>query len=231
MNIDQALNELKSLGSDQNRKIYKRHGANDNLFGVSYANLGKLKKKIKLDHELAKQLWDTGHYEARLLATMIADPKKADDKLLEAWAKDLDNYGVTDAFSKFASATPFARKKMERWAKSKQEWIATAGWNVMAFLAMKDRQLADEYFENYLSAIESEIYKSKNRVRYSMNSALIAIGLRSPSLQKRALAVAKRIGAVEVDHGETGCKTPDAAEYIQRAAERGRKPMQVAPGA
>jgi len=231
MNINQVLNELKSLGSDQNRKIFKRHGADDNLFGVSYANLGKLKKKIKVDHELAKQLWGTGYHEARVLATMIADPKKADNELLEAWAKGLDNYGVTDAFSKFVSASPFARKKMERWTKSKQEWVGTAGWNMMAFLAMKDPELADEYFENYLPAIESEIHKSKNRVRYSMNSALIAIGLRSPSLQKRALAVAKRIGAVEVDHGETGCNTPDAAEYIQRAAERGRKPMQVAPGA
>jgi hypothetical protein len=56
-----------------------------------------------------------------------------------------------------------------------------------------------------------------------MNSALIAIGIRNPKLQKLALAVAKEIGEVEVDHGDTSCKTPDAAEYILKAVNRKAK--------
>jgi 3-methyladenine DNA glycosylase AlkD len=231
MTIDQALDELKSLGTEQNRKTYKRHGLGAGTFGVSFANLGKMKKKIKLDHKLAEQLWANGYFEARALATMIADPKQADDQMLEAWARDLDSYAVADAFSKLAGTTALARKKMEKWTRSKQEWIGATGWNMVALLAIKDKELDDQYFESYLSVIESEIHKSKNRVRYSMNGALIAIGMRSARLKKSALAVAKRIGTVEVDHGETGCKTPDAAEYIQKATEGGRKPMQVAPGA
>ena len=34
---------------------------------------------------------------------------------------------------------------------------------------------------------------------------------------------ARRIGEVHVDHGETGCKTPDAAAYIQKMADRAAK--------
>ena len=49
------------------------------------------------------------------------------------------------------------------------------------------------------------------------NSTLIAIGFRSHTLEKKALAVAKKIGVVEMDHGETNCKTPDAAAYILKA--------------
>ena len=109
---------------------------------------------------------------------------------------------------------------MEKWTKSKQEWIGAAGWQLMSFIAMNDRELADDYFDDYLSLIESNIHNSKNRVRYAMNGALIAIGLRSPGLEKKALAAAKKIGAVTVDHGETGCKTPDAAEYIQKVKGR-----------
>lgn len=60
---------------------------------------------------------------------------------------------------------------------------------------------------NYLGTIEKEIHSRKNRVRHAMNGALISIGFRRPSLTKQALAAAKRIGKVEVDHGETGCKT------------------------
>ena len=53
-----------------------------------------------------------------------------------------------------------------------------------------------------------------------MNGALIAIGLRSPALRKKAVAAARRIGKVDVDHGETGCKTPDADSYIEKAGGR-----------
>jgi 3-methyladenine DNA glycosylase AlkD len=223
MTIDQVLDELKSLGTEQNRKVTKRHGVGDNLFGVSFADLGKLQKKLKLDHRLAQQLWASGNHEARLLATMIADPAQADDNLLESWAKDLDNYVITDAFSKFAGETALARKKTEKWTRSNKEWVGAAGWNLLGMLAMRDKSLDDSYFESYLPAIERDIHHGKNRVRYSMNTALIAIGLRSAELQSKALAAAKRIGAVGVDHGETGCKTPDAAEYILKTAERRRK--------
>jgi 3-methyladenine DNA glycosylase AlkD len=222
MTITATLDELKSLGSEQTRKTYKRHGVKGDMYGVSYANLGKLKKKIKVDHQLAEQLWATGNHDARVLATMIADAKQVNDKMLEAWVKDLDAYVLIDAFAKLVSATPLARKKIEKWTKSGQEWIGATGWQLLAFIAMSDKELADDYFDDYLSLIESNIHTGKNRVRYAMNSALIAIGVRSPGLEKKALAVAKKIGVVNVDHGETGCKTPDAAEYIQRVKQRRR---------
>ena len=53
-----------------------------------------------------------------------------------------------------------------------------------------------------------------------MNSALIAIGIRNSALESKALSAAKKIGKVDVDHGETSCKTPDAAKYIRKTVER-----------
>ena len=85
---------------------------------------------------------------------------------------------------------------------------------------MDDDGLPDEYFERFLSTIESDLHGSPNRVRHEMNSALIAIGIRNPALEEKALAAAARIGKVKVDHGETGCKTPEAAGYIKKAKER-----------
>jgi hypothetical protein len=75
--------------------------------------------------------------------------------------------------------------------------------------------LPDDYFEAYLGRIEIDIHKSPNRTRDAMNSALINIGLR-PALTKPRLSIAKRIGRVEVDHGETGCMTPDAGNVTKR---------------
>jgi 3-methyladenine DNA glycosylase AlkD len=222
MNYQEVIKELEALGTEQNRKTYRRHGVQNDLYGVSYAHLDRLKKKIKSDQELARQLWASGNHDAQVLATKIADPALMSASLLAEWAKDLGNYVLTDALASLASQTPFARQKMERWCHSKDEWTGRAGWLLLAYLAARDQDLPDDYFTRYLELVERDIHGCKNRVRDAMNSALIAIGIRNPALQKRALAVAEKIGKVEVDHGETNCKTPDAASYILKAVNRKR---------
>src|SRR5690606_9859111 len=99
MQLDEVMAQLEALGTEQNRKTYARHGVKSAMFGVSYANLDKLKKKIKVDHPLAEALWATGNHDARVLATKIADPQQPDLAHLQAWAHDLDSYVICDAFS------------------------------------------------------------------------------------------------------------------------------------
>jgi 3-methyladenine DNA glycosylase AlkD len=218
----EVISELKALGTEQNRKIYRRYGVVGEVYGVSYADLERLKKKIKVNHELATQLWATGNHDARILSTKIADPALMSASVLDAWVKDLGDYVVANAFALLASRASSARQKMEKWSKSKDEQTGSVGWMLLGQLAMNDLTLPDDYFEPYLDTIERDIHNRPNRVRYVMNSALIAIGIRNPALQKRALDAAKKIGKVEVDHGETDCKTPDAAAYILKAASRKR---------
>jgi 3-methyladenine DNA glycosylase AlkD len=222
MNFDEVMTQLESSGSEQTRKTYRRHGVSGDMFGVSYATFGVLKKKIKVDHELAMKLWATNNHDAQVLATMIADPKLMSATLLDEWVKSLSSYAITDAFARGAVQAPSAQKKSEKWMNSKNEWIACAGWSMLA-QATANAELTDSYFEPYLEIIERDIHSRLNRVRYVMNSALIAIGARSDNLQKKALAVAKKIGKVEVDHGDTSCKTPDATDYILKTSAHREK--------
>ena len=90
MNLNSALRELKRRGTAQNRKVYRRHGVGENMYGVSFADLRLLAKQIKTDHDLAVQLWATGNHDAQILATLIADPAQFDAKTLDAWSKDLE---------------------------------------------------------------------------------------------------------------------------------------------
>lgn len=215
-----VLEELQALGTERTRRTYRRHGVAGESYGVSYGDLTELRKKIKTDHDLARALWATGNHDARILATMIADPRRADDALLAAWARDLGDYVVADAFSDYVAKTPLARERMPQWTRSPGEWVGTVGWNLLAHLAMHDPALPDDYFAPYLARIECEIHGGANRVRYAMNNALIAIGLRNDNLERAALIAAGKIGTVVVDHGETGCKTPDAASSIEKAGAR-----------
>ena len=228
MTLEQSYSEvmavLESYGTAQNRKVYKRHGAGDNLFGVSLVNLKKLQKQIKKDHQLAVQLWDSENTDARTLATMIAKPQEMTEAMLDKWLSETAYYVLIDLLAgNVVSKTIYAKPKMEEWMKSDDEWVGRAGWMLLAQLAMHDKDLPDSYFEEYLTTIENSIHESKNRTRDAMNNALIAVGLRNDNLEKKALGVAARIGKVDVDHGETSCKTPDAASYIKKARSRKKK--------
>jgi len=222
MNYEVLMQELKSFGTEQTRKTLKRHGVQDELYGVSYAHLGALKKKIKVDCELAQQLWKSGVHDARILATMIADPAEG-SSVVDEWVKDVSSYVISDALATFAAQNSPDPKKIEKWMKSKDEWIGCFGWSLFARLARNDGPFSDEALEQYLDTIERDIHQAKNRVKHSMNSAVISIGVRNEKLQKKALAAAARIGKVEVDHGDTDCKTPDAAAYIHKTVARAAK--------
>ncbi|MEA2599279.1 MAG: hypothetical protein QOF89_271 [Acidobacteriota bacterium] len=217
MDLQQTLATLKSLGKEQTRKTYRRHGAGEDVYGVNTPDLKSLQKKIKVDQALAGELWRSGNHEARILATMIADPQKLDGATLDAWAAGLDNYPETGYLAGLVARSPAAREVMARWIDSDGEWIASAGWAVLSHLVASG-EISDAEAEAFLERIERDLHGSKNRVRHQMNGALIAIGGYRPALQAKALAAGGRIGKVEVDHGDTDCKTPDAAGYIKKMA-------------
>ena len=211
-----VLAELESLGTAQNRKIYARHGVGEPMFGVSFAHLRKLGKKLRHDHDLAQALWASGNHDARVLALSVADPAQADPGEIETWAGEVDNYVLIDEFAAFVAATPHFGACADDWTERDGEWIASAGWSLVAQQALRGDGLPEGYFEERLAAIESRIGTAANRVRHCMNGALIAIGGRNEALRARATAAAGRIGPVVVDHGETSCKTPEAVPYIDR---------------
>ncbi len=221
MDLTTAVERLEAAGTEQHRKIYRRHGAHDPLYGVSFAILDTVAKQAKRDQALALGLWATGNYDCRLLACKVADPATVTEQDLDAWLADIDVYVLVDVFvGSLASQVPGVRARADRWAASDRDWTAQAGWDLYGALALKDETLEDAFFLGLLGRIEAGIGSAGNRTRHSMNGALIAIGVRNPALRAAAEAAAGRIGVVTVDHGETGCVTPAAVPYIARTWDR-----------
>ena len=223
MLLEEVMQQLEEYGTEQNRKTYKNHGAKEPLFGVSFANLKLLKKKIKKDHDLAVGLWETNNMDAMTLATYILDPKKIATEQLNSWIQNVDYYCLMDVLMKSICTSPIAIERMEEWTKSNDEWIGRAGWSLLANIAIKNKTLHDDFFSPYLEEIKENIHNEKNRKKEAMNSALIAIGIRNEDLERQTIGIAREIGKVEVDHGATSCKTPDAESYIKKARERAEK--------
>lgn len=218
MTTAETLQKLESLGKEQTRKTFARHGVTSPMFGVNYGDLEKVRKAIRTDHPLARDLWKSGNHDARILAAMIADFSAVTARDLTDWIESADNSLQGHSIAQLAAKSAAAKSVMQKWISSKQENIAAAGWTVVTMLAKDGTTLADSDFTALLKTIESGIHKAPNNARACMNNALIAIGRRNAELQKLALAAAKRIGKVDVDHGDTACETPDAATYILKKA-------------
>jgi 3-methyladenine DNA glycosylase AlkD len=221
MNAQEILTTLKKAGKPQTAAIYQRHGAGKNVFGTLTSEIVKIQKKIKIDHALAMDLWKSGNAEARVLALQIADPAKLTQADADRLIKDGPVRFIASYLSALLGSSPIADKTMRAWMKSPDESLREVGYGILATRLRDDPDsISDADAEKALATIEKEIHRSPNWARRAMNGALIAIGVSKTALRKKAIDTAKRIGKVEVDHGETSCKTPEASAYIEKASKR-----------
>ncbi len=230
--VDEILTDLANLGTPQNRKIYARHGVTGPCHGVSYANLDKLARRLRkadIPH-LAADLWSTGNHDARALAMKVIRPAELSNRLVDRWAREADSPVLAGDLGTALGRSGWreAMATADRWLAAdpvKRASVVLCGWCLLAALAGQDAlDVPDLWWVGHLDKIEAEIGSEPDRARHAMNNALIAIGARNPELRERAEASARRIGKVEVDHGETGCRTPDAISYLAKVwAHRERK--------
>jgi 3-methyladenine DNA glycosylase AlkD len=218
------LAELRPLGSDAYRQILLRHGAKDPIYGVKVEHLKKIQKRIKTDYQLALDLFDTGVYDAMYLAGLIADDARMTKKDLRHWvetAKSPTLCGCTVAW--VAAGSKHAREIALEWIDSKQEQVASTGWNTLGSLVgvKDDADLDLEEFKQLLQRVATTIHDQPDPVRYAMNVFVIAVGSYVKPLTADAIAAARKIGKVTVDMGDTACKVPDAAAYIDKVKKRG----------
>jgi len=225
MTYANVMARLEAAGAEQTRKTYRRHGMPEPMFGVSFAILGTLAKQLKRDHALALALWASGNLDARFLATMVAEPARCTPDLLDAWVRSAGGHTLASYAAGLARHGPLdvAVAQAEAWIADPAETVQRAGWSLVAELALADAAPPDGWLDGLLPRIEAAIHAAANRAKEGMNSALIAIGTRDDRLEGLAIAAARRIGKVEVDHGDTACKTPLAEPYILKSRAHRRE--------
>ena len=225
--LAQVMSALKQKGSAQRVELFAKHGAPaGTMFGVSVADMKVIAKQIKGQQELALELYETGNGDARYLAGMVADGALMTKRVLEQWAKKSDWQMISEYTVPWvATESKHGRALALAWMKSKQELVATSGWNTYSGIVAvtPDDELDLPEIEGLLKRIEREIDGAQNRVRYTMNGFVIAVGCYVPALAKQAKALAKKLGKVHVDQGDTACKVPLATEMIVKVEQAGRQ--------
>jgi len=225
MTTKEILKELESYGNEGTKKILTKHGAKEPFFGVKVADLKKILKKTKKNHELSLELYDTGNSDAMYLAGLMADEKQITKKHLQSWAEKAYWYYLSEfAVASVAAETSFGFELGQKWIKSKKENIAAAGWSTLTNYASitPDENIDIEKYDQLLDHVAEHVHAAPNRVRYTMNGFVIATGSYIKALTKKAQKIAKKIGKVEVEMGGTACKVPLATDYIQKMIDKER---------
>ncbi len=212
-----ALAELAAQGSETDRAGMARYGINvDHAYGVSVTALRRMARGLGHDHELARELWDTGNHEARLLAAFVDEPDKVDRQQMERWAADFDSWDLCDEVTTdLFDRTPFAWAQAVAWAVRPEEFVKRAGFALMAGLAVHDKAAGHEAFVALLELVEREAFDERNFVKKAVNWALRNIGKRDLDLNAEALSCARRLRAA-ADERAGGPRGGDAATRAAR---------------
>ena len=193
--VAETLAWMERRGSKKNRDGMARYGiVAPKVYGISVADLRDKAKELGRDHDLALGLWDSGWYEARMLAGFVDEPAKVTPAQMDRWAKDFDNWAVCDhlCFHLF-DRTPHAWSKIRKWSSSRDEFIKRAGFALLAGVALHAKKAPDEPFIESFALIESAAGDNRNFVKKGVSWALRTIGHRNARLHGMAIDTANEL--------------------------------------
>lgn len=224
MTIPEIMTFLESKGSEQTRNIYIKHGAPEGFYGVKVSDLKTIVKKVKTNHQLALELFDTGNSDAMYLAGLIADSNQFTEETFLKWAKNAGWYMISEYSVAWNLAeSPLCIGVCLKWIDSNDALLQETAWAALGCrLAYISNDSIDIKVQSILlNRVEENIHTSLNRTKYCMNGFVIALGAAIPDLTEKCKAVGDRIGQVKVSMGDTSCKVPMIRPYIEKVEARG----------
>ena len=225
MTAQDILKELETLGDEKYKQLlFKNYGVREPCFGVKIGQLKKIQKRIKTDHQLALQLYDTGNYDAMYLAGLIAADARMTKADLRRWAKKAYAGSLTGATVAWVAAgSKHGYALALEWIESKQPLVAAAGWaTLVSLVSIKDdSELVLPELKQLLHRAEETIHQAPDAVRYQMNMYVIALGCYVTSLTKMAIETGEAIGPVTADLGNNQCQVFYSPDYIRKVEKRG----------
>ena len=225
MNKTEVMALLKENANERGIAHWKRlapPGSKVKSFGIGLTQLRKLAKKVGRDHRLAKTLWNSDCYDARVIGLLIEDPKAMTREQAEEQVADLRMGQLAHVFASCDAVlpkTPFAAEMADEWMDSDDDMRRRCGFLLLYELSKdkKNAALTDEYFLRRIAQIRETVEGEENWVKDAMMAALMGVGKRNKVLNKAALAAAKAV-KVDIDYGDTGCQVIDVAKHLTAPA-------------
>ncbi|MHC4839472.1 MAG: DNA alkylation repair protein [Planctomycetota bacterium] len=217
MNLKQAMAALKAAGNEKMKRQNINHGASASAdqFGVRRGEVRKIAKKIKVDHALAMELWDTKNIDARFLAVLTMKPADLSASQMDKLVRSVKFAELADWLNMYVLKKHADKEKLRvKWMDKGKSMAARAGWTLTAERISKSPEGLD--LPVLLKRIEAEMGNAKPEVQWTMNIALANIGIYHPKLRKKAVAVGEKLGLYRDFPVSKGCTSPFAPIWIDK---------------
>lgn len=167
---------------------------NDTAFGVPMGKLLAFARKRPKDAVLAADLWQTGRYEARMLAILLDDPSCLTAAHMDTMVADFDNWAICDtACFHLFDRSPYAWDAVPRWATSDRLYTRRAAFALIWALSVHDKTAPDARFLAALTLCQTHATDPRPHVAKAVSMALRATGKRNATLRIAALEMAERL--------------------------------------
>jgi 3-methyladenine DNA glycosylase AlkD len=196
-------------------------------FGIGLTQLRKLAKRIGRDPDLARTLWESDVYDARIIALLIDDPKTLTRQQAEKQVEELAAGMLTHVFASCDATlakTPFVVELADEWIKSSDTVRRICGYGLLYEISKFTGTKApdEDFFLDHIEHISRMIDEEPSNVRLSMGTALMGIGKRSATLNAAALAVAEAVGPIEFESASGQCEPFDVAKHLTADRLKGK---------
>ncbi len=188
-------------------------------YGIGLTRLRKLAKEIGRDRELARALWKTDLYDARVIALLIDDPTQITRDQAERQVEELVGGMLAHVFASCDATlakTSFVVELADQWVRSPDPVRRDCGYGLL-YEASKfsgKKAPSEEFFLAHVERIAEAIDGESEKVRLSMGTALMGIGKRSATLNRAALKVARSVGPIEFTSASGECEPFDVAKHL-----------------
>jgi len=211
MDAHAVIGELRERADPSRKPGMARVGIDvSRALGVSMPNIRAIAKACGVDHTLALGLWKTGIHEARILATLAADPEALTEVQRERWVLDITSWDLCDSAAELFGRTRSHADAIRAWARRPEPFVKRCAFSMIARRAVGAKQTPDREFLGYLPLIRRAATDDRNEVKKGVSWALRQIGKRNRALHSAAIDEAEWILLLE---------TP-SARWIARDALR-----------
>jgi 3-methyladenine DNA glycosylase AlkD len=219
LTLKAILKELESLGDEKMKAQNAKSGIGDNQYGVKLGDLRKVAKKIKTNHELSLQLWDTENFDAQMLAMLIIKPKELSADELDKMVRSVKYDRVADWINSYVvKEHPDNERLRVKWMKDKNPMAARAGWNLTSQRVARNPEMVD--IPALLKRIEKEMATTDLVAQWTMNFVLAGIGIHHPEHRQRAIDIGEKLGVYRDYPVSKGCTSPFAPIWINEMVSR-----------
>ncbi len=208
---------LAELASMEDPKLRAANEERGDDHGVNLSALRAVAKRLKTQHELAKELWATGDTAAGLLATLIAKPKAFSADELDAMIRDIRAPKLLDWFVNLVKLSKHAEELRLRW-KDDTDLVGRAGWSLTTDRVIKSPDGLD--LVALLDQLEKEMKAAPEVKQWPMNHCLAEIGIRNPKHRARAIRIGEKLKVLIDYPASPGCTPPYAPIWITEMVRR-----------